>query len=513
MLTQTDIRAETAPLLPHHAAICGLTCDSRQVQPGWLFAALPGLQAHGGDFIDQATANGATALLVGNDRVIHSEGSSRNSSQHSALSDHAPVILRSDNPRRDYAQLAARFYGRQPSHIAAVTGTNGKTSVVEFLRQIWDTTGHQAASLGTLGLRSVNHSTQGSLTTPDAASLHADLSDLAQRGINHVALEASSHGLHQYRLDGVALHAAAFTHLSRDHMDYHANQADYLAAKARLFNALLPPGRTAVLNADSPEFDHLQTFCTDRKIDVLSYGFAGHALRLSGVERLSQNQPNGLRVRADILGRKIDVEMSLTGEFQAGNILCALGLALACGGEKDAVIDALAALRGVPGRMQHIGEHPGGADVYLDYAHTPDGLASALRALRPYTTGTLWVLFGCGGDRDSGKRPLMGQTARQYADRTVITDDNPRTEEPAVIRQAIVEGYGKTHSDTLHVIDDRAHAIAWMIDQLKTGDVALIAGKGHETRQIIGNQHQYFDDAEQIRNALARETSEPRKHI
>ncbi len=493
MLIQTDIRPETASLLSDDQAIYGLTCDSRRVKPGWLFSALPGLHTHGGDFIDQATTNGATAVLVGDDWTI--------GPQILAHGNNRPIVLRSTNPRRDYARLAARFYGQQPAHIAAVTGTNGKTSVVEFLRQIWAGIGHQAASLGTLGLRTPQHQTPGSLTTPDAATLHADLSHLAQHGVHHVALEASSHGLDQYRLDGVRLDAAAFTHLSRDHLDYHATVADYLAAKARLFGELLPPGRTAVLNADGPEFDPFRKLCTDRDINVLSYGLNGGDLRLIAVEP-QVNQPDGLRLRADILGTKIDVCLPLTGEFQAGNVLCALGLALACGEQTEAVIAALSHLGGVHGRMQHIGTHPNGAAVYLDYAHTPDGLASALQALRPYAEQKLWVLFGCGGDRDQGKRPLMGQTARRYADAAVITDDNPRTEDAAVIRQAIIEGYGP--SDHLHIIADRARAIAWIIDQLRPGDAALIAGKGHETEQIIGHQRQHFDDAEQIKNALAK---------
>ena len=497
MLTQTDIRTETASLWPHDKAIYGLTCDSRQVQPGWLFTALPGLRAHGGDFIQHATANGAAAVLVADDWTIGPEVLARG--------DACPVILRSNNPRRDYARLAARFYGHQPTHIAAVTGTNGKTSVVEFLRQIWTGTGRQAASLGTLGLRTAHQKTPGNLTTPDAATLHADLSSLAQHGVNHVALEASSHGLHQYRLDGVELYAAAFTHLSRDHLDYHISSADYLVAKARLFSELLTPGRTAVLNADIPEFDSLRTLCMERDIKILSYGLNGRDLRLLAIEsRIGSPHTDGLRLRADILGQKIDVALPLTGEFQAHNILCALGLALACDEKTDVAVAALNHVRGVPGRMQYIGTHPSGAAIYLDYAHTPDGLASALQALRPYTKQKLWVLFGCGGDRDEGKRPLMGEAARTYADGTVITDDNPRTEDAAMIRQAIVEGYGQVESERVHIIGDRATAIAWIIDQLEDGDTALIAGKGHETEQIIGHQHQHFDDAEQIKNALAK---------
>jgi UDP-N-acetylmuramoyl-L-alanyl-D-glutamate--2,6-diaminopimelate ligase len=457
--------------------ICGLSADSRTIRPGFLFAALPGTRLDGRRFAVEAVARGAAAILTDDAAALNlpAEAAER------------VAILTADNPHRQFALLAARFYGRQPRIIAAVTGTNGKTSIVHFTREIWTRLGCAAASLGTLGLVREAGRRPGSLTTPDPVALHADLAALAADGIEHVAIEASSHGLAQFRLDGLDLAAAAFTNLSRDHLDYHGDMERYRTAKERLFTALLAPGKQAVLNTDSPEFARLSGLCRARGQRVLAYG-AGAAAELRLLAATPEEDGQALTI--EVFGERHDLRLPLVGRFQASNVLCALGLAIATGMPAAAASEALAGLSGVPGRMQRVARLTGGGTIVVDYAHTSDALATALAALRPHVRGKLVVLFGAGGDRDPGKRPLMGEAATRGADRVIVTDDNPRSEPPAAIRRAIMAA-----APGAVEIGDRRQAIAAAIAELGPGDLLLLAGKGHETGQIVGNDELPFDDA------------------
>jgi UDP-N-acetylmuramoyl-L-alanyl-D-glutamate--2,6-diaminopimelate ligase len=453
--------------------IAGITCDSRQVRPGYLFAALPGAAVDGSQFISQAIDKGAKALLA---------------PPGLGLGDSHPDIpvFENDNPRRLFAQIAARFFDGQPNHVAAVTGTNGKTSVASFHQQIWSGLHKSAGSLGTLGVHAPGMTLKGTLTTPDAAALHQILKRLDDNGVTHLAMEASSHGLAQYRLDGVKIRAAAFTNLSRDHLDYHRDMEDYLSAKARLFSEVMAPGGCAVLNADIPEFETLEALCTERGHRIISYGWKG-----TGIHLLSQiPKANGQALAFTIDNTRYDVELPLVGAFQAMNVLCALGLVLAEGAKAADAVETLRGLNGVRGRLELAATLDNNATVYVDYAHTPDALETVLKALRPHTVGKLTVVFGCGGDRDRGKRPQMGAAAARLADKIIVTDDNPRSEDPAAIRQDILVACPAATE-----IGDRAHAIATGIEMLGEGDILLVAGKGHETGQIIGNKVLPFDDA------------------
>ena len=460
-------------------SIKGITQDSRQVRPGWLFAALSGSRQDGHAYIIDAIRHGATHLLVRRGVVVPPEAAGL-------------VVVESDNPHHDLSVMAAEFYARQPDNIVAVTGTNGKTSTVHFTQQLWQSQNIHSASLGTLGVRGDGVVKTGSMTTPDQVSLHAGLADLAAAGITHLAMEASSHGLKQHRLDGVNLSAAGFTNLTRDHLDYHPDMKDYLNAKARLFSDVLRPGGVAVLNADVPEFDVLSAITMQRGIAVRSYGTAGKDFRLIAREAL----PGGQRVMLEVLGRKHDLIIPLVGAFMVMNALCALGLAMA-GNDDQAYVDTLRNIGGAPGRLQLVPGHPKGAAVYVDYAHTPDALDNILRALRPHTTGRLICLFGCGGDRDPGKRPMMGKIASDLADMVVVTDDNPRGEDAAKIRAAIVAS-----SPGAKNIDGRCAAIAYAIDELQNGDVLVLAGKGHEQGQIFADHVDPFDDVDEAEKAI-----------
>jgi UDP-N-acetylmuramoyl-L-alanyl-D-glutamate--2,6-diaminopimelate ligase len=390
--------------------------------------------------------------------------------------------------------IAARLFERQPRCIAAVTGTNGKTSVAGFTRQLWTGLGLAAGSLGTLGLDAAGVRRSSNLTTPDPVQLHALLAELAAAGVDHLVLEASSHGLDQHRLDGVRLTAAAFTNLSRDHFDYHGSFAEYLAAKRRLFSELLPPEGVAVLNADQPEYAPLAEVCRGRGIAVLDYGRQAARLQL----RAQTPDHEGQDIRFALDGEEHRVRLALVGRFQAANALAALGLAVACGAAPDAAVEALGGLRGVRGRLERVPGHPAGAQVFVDYAHTPDALAQALDALRPHAAGRLIALFGCGGDRDPGKRVAMGRIAAAQADRVFVTDDNPRSEDPALIRRAILAGCPGARE-----IGDRRAAIRAAVAGLDPGDVLLVAGKGHESGQIVSDRVLPFDDAAEVRAALA----------
>jgi len=470
---------------PGNPVIRGLTADSREVRPGFLFAALAGTRVDGGRFVDEAVGRGAVAVLTDDPgRFV-------------TLTQHQPPVhvIFDANPRRRLARMAARFYAPQPETLVAVTGTNGKTSVTVFARQIWQALGHRAASLGTIGIVGPGFEHPGSLTTPDPVSLHRELNILARSGIDHVALEASSHGLDQFRLDGLELVAAAFTNLTRDHLDYHPDMAAYLAAKARLFTELLPPDGTAVLNADSPEAMQLAQLCRQRGQTVLAYGADERAdLRLLAARPLAAGQ----ELRLEIFGEARELVLPLIGAFQASNVLAALGLAIATGAPVERALDTLATLAGVSGRMQQVATHPSGAPVLVDYAHTPDALETVLAALRAHCRGRIVVVFGCGGDRDAGKRPQMGAIAQRLADRVIVTDDNPRGEEPQTIRRAILAQCPEAQE-----IGDRARAIRAGLKLLQPGDLLLIAGKGHERGQIIAGVTHPFEDAAVAREAVA----------
>lgn len=459
--------------------ITGLTEDSRLVKQGMLFAALPGTKADGMAFANDAARGGAVAILAGADA---------NSASLSI------PILRASQPRRALALLAARFYGAQPKTIAAVTGTNGKTSVASFLRQIWAANGIEAASLGTIGIVTSKGETPLAYTTPDPVSLHKELAKLAAEGVTHLALEASSHGLDQHRLDGVRIAAGAFTNITRDHLDYHPTFEHYLDAKLRLFRELLPLGSPAVIDADSPGAEAATEAARKAGLAIWTVGRRGESIALKGIER------NGFRQRLFIAyeGHAYDVELPLAGAFQVSNALVAAGLALGLGADADSVFSAISNLKGAKGRLEYIGETEAGAPAFVDYAHTPDALVKALQALRPYATGKLHVVFGCGGDRDKGKRPEMGRAAAANADVVYVTDDNPRSENPAAIRGEILAG-----APNAKEIAGRREAIEAAVEALKQGDVLLVAGKGHETGQIVGKVVIPFSDHEAVAAALA----------
>jgi UDP-N-acetylmuramoyl-L-alanyl-D-glutamate--2,6-diaminopimelate ligase len=442
--------------------VAGVSEDSRDVKPGDLFVAVPGTKDDGLRFVGQALAAGAVAFI-------------RVGDAHRAL-----------------ALAAAKFFSRQPRVIAAVTGTSGKTSVAAFTRQIWSVIGEKSASIGTVGLVTPTREVYGSLTTPEPVELHRTLDQLAGEGVTHLAIEASSHGLDQRRLDGVRVAAGGFTNLSRDHLDYHPTLEAYLAAKLRLFTDLIAPGGAAVVFADHEQADAVVAAARQRGLRVLTVGRRGDGIRLleTAIEGFAQT------LRVAFGGTEHHVRLPLPGAFQVENALVAAGLAIATGSEPKATFAALAHLKGAKGRLELVGEKDG-APIFVDYAHKPDALAKALEALRPYATGQLTVVFGCGGDRDAGKRPMMGAIAAANADRVVVTDDNPRSEQPAAIRAAILAG-----SAGAIEIGDRRAAIESSIADLRRGDVLLIAGKGHETGQIVGKQVLPFSDHEAVAAAL-----------
>lgn len=457
--------------------ITGVTADSRKVTPGSLFAALPGVKADGAAFAAKAVEQGAAAVLA--------------AAPIAGLS--VPVVVAHD-VRRAYALAARAFHGAQPHICLAVTGTNGKTSVAVFCRQIFQALGRSSASLGTLGLTVGEEALTGpGLTTPDAGELASMLADLSGRGVTHLTLEASSHGIEQRRLDGVTLKAAGFTNLTQDHLDYHGSMEAYGAAKLRLFTDLLPRGGIGVLNADSPAYPMFAAACADNGHDVVSVGQAGRDLRLARREAASDGQHLDL----DMDGRRYSVRLPLAGAFQADNALLAAGLCIAAGEAPDAVLGALERLEGAPGRLQRVGAAARGGDAYVDYAHTPDGLETVLRSLRPHARGRLIVVFGAGGDRDVTKRPLMGKAAATLADIAIVTDDNPRSEEPAAIRAAILAA-----APGAREIGDRRAAIAAGVEMLGPGDVLVVAGKGHERGQTIAGVVHPFDDVEETAKAL-----------
>ncbi|QDL90510.1 UDP-N-acetylmuramoyl-L-alanyl-D-glutamate--2,6-diaminopimelate ligase [Paroceanicella profunda] len=460
--------------------VTGLSVDSRQVRPGHLFAALPGARVHGAEFIPYALRMEAGAVLT--------DGAG--AAMAGRLN--VPVIIHPD-PRLALARASAAWFGAQPKVMTAVTGTNGKTSVASFTRQIWQHMGLRAVNFGTAG---VEGAVQAPLshTTPEPVTLHRLIARLAGEGVTHAAMEASSHGLEQRRLDGVRLTAAAFTNLTRDHLDYHPSVEAYTAAKLGLFDRVLPVGATAVLNLDDAAASLFRLVAIGRGQRVIGVGCAEAAeLRLIGTAFESHGQV----IRFGWQGREHVARLALVGGFQAANALVAAALAIGCGAEAEAVFAALPALTGVRGRMELAGTRANGAAIYVDFAHTPDALATALAALRPHCTGRLVCVFGAGGDRDPGKRPLMGAAVAAGADLAIVTDDNPRSEDPATIRAAILAAApGATE------IGDRAEAILTGVDALGPDDLLLIAGKGHEAGQIVGGEVYPFDDGEQARAAI-----------
>jgi UDP-N-acetylmuramoyl-L-alanyl-D-glutamate--2,6-diaminopimelate ligase len=478
-MTLSELLIDSATLDPRLGAAeaGGITADSRAVKRGDVFFAVPGSKADGSAFAAQALAAGAIAVVGGRAPPSLPAGA---------------TFIAVDNVRRALALAAARLYPRQPATIAAVTGTSGKTSVAAFTRQIWQSLGHEAASLGTIGVVTRRRETYGALTTPDPVELHRTLSALAAEGVTHLALEASSHGLDQHRLDGVRVAAGAFTNLSRDHLDYHPSVEAYLAAKLRLFEALVTDGGTAVIDVDHEHADRAVAAAKARGLRLLTVGRNGESIRLVDAAI------DGFAQRLSVIhgGRAFRVRLPLVGGFQVENALVAAGLAIATGGAPGAVFEALAALKGANGRLDLAGER-NGAPIFVDYAHKPDALEKALQALRPYVKRRLVVVFGAGGNRDAGKRPLMGAIAAQHADRVIVTDDNPRNEEPAAIRAAILGA-----APGAVEIGDRREAIRSAVAALAPGDVLLVAGKGHETGQIVGDRVLPFNDHEAVAAAL-----------
>ncbi len=457
--------------------VSDITADSRKAAAGSLFVALHGTKADGAAYVADAVSRGACAIVAGAD--------------YQGASD-VPVV-KVDDPRRFLSLAAARFFGLQPDVIVAVTGTAGKTSVASFTRQIWASAGFAAASIGTTGVVAPKREESGSLTTPDPVTLHKKMAELAGEGVTHLAMEASSHGLDQRRLDGVHLAAAAFTNLGRDHMDYHPSIEDYLNAKLRLFRALTPKGGPAIVFADDKYSDAVVKAARESGLDVRTVGRKGDFLTLKRVEHFRHKQSAEIHCNDEIF----EVDIPLAGDFQVSNALVAAGLAMATGVSAAAVMASLEKLTGASGRLQLVGQTNEGALAYVDYAHKPEALENVLQSVRPFTTGRVIVVFGCGGDRDKGKRPIMGEIASRLADVVIVTDDNPRTEVPETIRSEILVAA----PDAVEIAD-RGEAIRGACAMLKTGDTLIVAGKGHEEGQYVGDKVLPFSDQAEIEKAL-----------
>jgi UDP-N-acetylmuramoyl-L-alanyl-D-glutamate--2,6-diaminopimelate ligase len=479
----------TQPLEDAH--ITAVVTDSRKVIPGCLFIALKPLNGQDGrPYIYDAIEKGASYILKDQDVNL----------AETAFTKHPRQVVLIDvyNARLARTQIAATLYPHQPDKIVAVTGTTGKTSVVTFLRQLWEWGGIKAASLGTLGVQTTVPFTtvpEISLTSPDPFVLHQVLSSLKEHGVTHVSLEASSHGIDQYRLECLNLSAAAFTNLSHEHLDYHGTLENYFKAKQRLFSELLPEGSIAVLNADDFRFKSLYDTCRERGHRILSFGRDAHDIQLIDAAMTEQGQTLHLK----IFGRHQTVVLPLIGLIQGYNVMAAIGLAIGCGMDEKHVLAALPHLKSVPGRFERIGQHPSGGTVYVDYAHKPHALEMVLTSLKPHVKGLLTVVFGCGGDRDSQKRSMMGEIAARHADIVIITDDNPRSEDPALIRRQIRSGC----PDAIEIADRRT-AIVQALQKLESHDVCIIAGKGHEQGQIVGETVIPFDDRTVVREELQK---------
>lgn len=460
------------------AEITGVTADSRKVRPGFLFVALQGNKGDGGAYTQDAVKRGAVAIITDHDFKLD-------------VSDVS--IIRVKDARHELAIVAARFFGKQPPTVVAVTGTSGKTSVASFTRQIWKDAGFAAASVGTIGVITPKRNEYGSLTTPDPVRLQQIMAELTDEGVTHVAMEASSHGIDQSRLDGVRLTAAAFTNLGRDHMDYHPTVEDYFRAKMRLFDTLLPKAAPAVIFADDKYSEAAIEHVKRSKREVLTVGRKGDFIKLRHVEHQRSRQ----FVDCSVGGEVFEFTLPLAGDFQVSNALVAAGLALATGVSPAAVFRAIERLQGAPGRLELVATTKNKAAIYVDYAHKPEALEQVLLAVKAFTTGRVIVVFGCGGDRDKGKRPLMGKIATKYADIVIVTDDNPRTENAKEIRKEIMAA-----AIGAKEIGDRREAIRYAISLLESGDTLVVAGKGHEKGQIIGEEVKPFSDHQEITEAL-----------
>jgi UDP-N-acetylmuramoyl-L-alanyl-D-glutamate--2,6-diaminopimelate ligase len=463
--------------VPSDSEVTGFALDHRKVAPGSVFGAFRGAVFNGEDFIDQAVDRGAVAVVARPEVPV----------------DRVPLLADAE-PRRLFAELAAKFYAPFPETTVAVTGTNGKTSTVEMTRQMWRMSGHRSASIGTLGVTTSDDQVSTGLTTPDIVTFLNNMAGLKRMGISHVAYEASSHGLDQHRAEGVALAAAAFTNFSRDHLDYHVTMEAYFAAKMRLFDELLPPGRPAVIWTDDPKSDEVVDRARKRGHEVLTVGRRGETIRLV------EQSPTALGQKLLLAhgGKQHRLALPLIGAYQAANVLTAAGLVLATGGKWDATFAAMERVAPVRGRLERAVISRGGVPVYIDYAHTPDAIEAAIAALRPHVQGRLITVFGAGGDRDQGKRPEMGRVATALSDVVIVTDDNPRSEDPARIRADVMAGAsGATE------VAGRREAIAEAIRIARDGDIVLVAGKGHETGQIIGDKVLPFDDALVARECAA----------
>lgn len=472
-------------------ALSGITTDSRAVQPGWLFAALPGTRVHGASFIPAALEAGAAAILT--------DSAGAQQAWAGLAASPAALVVASD-PHEALACAASLWYCSQPETMVAVTGTNGKTSVATFARQIWQALGHAAINIGTTGVEGA-WAAPSAHTTPDPISLHRMLANAAEAGVTHAAMEASSHGLDQRRLDGVRLVAAGFTNFTQDHLDYHGTFEAYFAAKAGLFSRVLPDDGVVVVNLDDPKGAEIAAIANARGQPLITVGHdPGCDLHLAG----QCYDARGQDLLLNWQGRPRQVRLDLIGGFQAGNVALAAGLVIGAGEPARDVLEVLGQLTGVRGRMQRAATRANGAAVFVDYAHTPDAIATALKALRPHVMGRILIVLGAGGDRDRGKRPLMGAAAAAHADLQFVTDDNPRSEDPAAIRAAVMAGCPGAEE-----VGDRAEAILRAVDALLPGDALLIAGKGHETGQTIGGQVYPFDDVEQASIAVAALEARP----
>ena len=519
-LTKLTASGEGMALHGEDRDITGIAANSRKIEPGFLFAAIPGETHDGRKFIPEAIRRGVAAILIPEDNAVGMPplltSPARGEEHHRAWCDSPPLaggvegggaqpgadsaiaFVTSPNIRKSISSVAAQFYPRQPETIAAVTGTSGKTSVVQFVREIWQTLGRQSASIGTLGLVTAKETRYGSLTTPDAITLHQLLDEISGNGIAHLAMEASSHGLAMNRLDNVRIKAAAFTNLSRDHLDFHETMENYLETKRRLFAEVLPEVGVAVLNADTPQFESLASLARARNQRLFGFGIKGKEIKLIS----AKPDLKGQVLRFDLFGNSHEILLPVIGGFQTVNALCALGLVIGCGENANRAAAALANVSGVPGRLQLIGRTAAAGTVFVDYAHKPDALENVLNAVRPHAAAhrgaEIGVVFGCGGNRDRGKRPIMGEIADRLADWVIVTDDNPRHEDPATIRKEILAGC----AGDVQEIADRAEAIAAGISRLKQGDILIIAGKGHEPGQIVGDKILPFDDADVAREVL-----------
>ena len=455
--------------------VTGFAIDSRKVAPGTVFGAFRGTQVNGEDYIPNAVAAGAVAVFARPEAVV--EGA---------------VHVADAEPRRAFARAAAKFFAPFPDTVVAVTGTNGKTSTVELTRQVWRMAGHHAASIGTLGVTTADDSVSTGLTTPDIVTFLSNMAGLRREGVTHAAFEASSHGLSQFRTEGLPVHAAAFTNLSRDHLDYHGTMEAYLEAKLRLFSEVVEPDGTAVVWMDDPASTRVAEIAVERGLRLITLGQKGESLKIVGRQPTQLGQT--LTIEAE--GKPYTLKLPLIGAYQAANSLTAAGLVLATGGEIDEVFARLARVQPVRGRLERAAISRAGAPIYVDYAHTPDGLEAAIQALRPHTTGRLIVLFGAGGDRDRGKRPQMGAIATSLADHVIVTDDNPRSEDPAFIRREVLAG-----APGAIEIGGRREAIEAAIAEAGANDIVLLAGKGHEQGQIVGDRILPFDDVQVARES------------